>query len=330
MMQQNQNSNFNLNILNILNISTYKFVNLDQTRLDFFKQNIQENCEKLSLKGTAILAQEGLNLFLAGSPENIHAFFEWINSTTEFSNLQPKESFSSGVPFRRLIVKIKSEIITMRQTYIKPAAEPAPYVQAKTLKKWLDQGFDDTGREVVMMDTRNRFEVEIGSFTQAVDFNISKFTEFVPAIEAAKNDFSDKTVVSFCTGGIRCEKAAILMKDIGLEHVYQLDGGILKYFEEVGGEHYQGECFVFDYRTALKPDLTQSTQVQCYGCRAVLTAADQAHELYIAGEQCPHCASTRQAINQQKQAKIDAHNARKMSERRAYCQAQKLKFSEQN
>jgi UPF0176 protein len=138
---------------------------------------------------------------------------------------------------------------------IQPAAGRAPGVDASTLKRWLDQGHDDSGRQIALLDTRNAFEVDYGSFEGAVDWRIAKFTEFPPALQQHRGELAGKTVVSFCTGGIRCEKAAILMREAGITHVLQLEGGILKYFEEVGGAHYRGECFVFDGRESLSPEL---------------------------------------------------------------------------
>jgi UPF0176 protein len=155
-----------------------------------------------------------------------------------------------------MLVKLKREIIRMDHPAIQPAAGRAPGVDAPTLKRWLDQGHDDEGREIALLDTRNAFEVDEGSFDGAIDWRIAKFTEFPPALKAHRADLAGKTVVSFCTGGIRCEKAAILMREEGIEHVLQLEGGILKYFEEVGGAHYHGDCFVFDGRRALAPDLS--------------------------------------------------------------------------
>jgi UPF0176 protein len=140
-----------------------------------------------------------------------------------------------------------------------------------------------------MLDTRNAFEVDVGTFDKALDYRITKFSEFPDVIEQNRADLEGKTIVSFCTGGIRCEKAAIHMKDVGIDHVYQLEGGILKYFEEVGGAHYHGECFVFDYRTALDPNLTPTTTVQCFGCRAVVTPEGQQSPFYVAGETCAAC-----------------------------------------
>jgi UPF0176 protein len=142
-----------------------------------------------------------------------------------------------------------------------------------------------------MLDTRNAFEVAVGTFENAVEYDIAKFSDFPPAIAAHKAELEGKTVVSFCTGGIRCEKAAIHMQEVGMAHIYQLEGGILKYFEEVGGSHYKGDCFVFDYRTALNPNLEPAGPVQCFACRAVVTPEEQQQPSYAVGKQCPHCAT---------------------------------------
>jgi UPF0176 protein len=175
--------------------------------------------------------------------------------TRAFADLQPKESLSASAPFRKLRVRLKKEIITMKMPLIRPEEGRAPSVAAATLKQWLDRGCDDEGRPVVMLDTRNDYEVEAGTFAGAVDFDIGSFSEFPPQLARHRDDFVGKTVVSFCTGGIRCEKAAIHMQAVGIERTYQLEGGILKYFEEVGGAHYRGDCFVFDQREALSADL---------------------------------------------------------------------------
>jgi len=140
-----------------------------------------------------------------------------------------------------------------------------------------------------MLDTRNAFEVDVGTFDNALDYRITKFSEFPEVIEQNRADLEGKTVVSFCTGGIRCEKAAIHMKEVGIDNVYQLEGGILKYFEEVGGAHYHGECFVFDYRTALDPALAPTATVQCFGCRAVVTPEGQQSPFYVPGKTCAVC-----------------------------------------
>jgi UPF0176 protein len=177
----------------------------------------------------------------------------------------------------------------MKKPAIRPEFGRAPAVDAPTLKRWLDAGQDDAGRPVVMLDTRNAFEVDVGTFDHAIDYRITKFSEFPSVVEAHREELEGKTVVSFCTGGIRCEKAAIHMKEAGIEHVYQLEGGILKYFEEVGGAHYHGECFVFDYRTALNPQLEPTETVQCFGCRAVVPPEAQRSPLFSPGKTCPAC-----------------------------------------
>lgn len=276
----------------VLNISSYKFVVLNDTAT--LRERLHEQALALGLKGTVLLAEEGINLFLAGTPEGIRAWVAALRADPRFADLAPKESWSEAVPFRKLLVKVKGEIIRMNMPAIRPDQLPrAPALPAATLKRWLDQGHDDEGRPVVMVDTRNGFEVDVGTFDNTVDYRISKFTEFPQVIEEHKADFEGKTVVTFCTGGIRCEKAAIHMQNIGYDHVYQLEGGILKYFEDVGGAHYNGDCFVFDYRTALSPELKETQTAQCFACRAVVTPREQLSPDYVPGKSCPHCAGKR-------------------------------------
>ena len=242
----------------ILNISAYKFVPLpDAAEL---RDLLQERSLTLQLKGTILLAEEGINLFLAGSSEAVRDFITQLQADARFADIVPKESWSAHQPFKKMLVKLKREIIRMNHPTIRPAAGRAPAVPAATVKRWLDQGFDDSARAVVTLDTRNAFEVDHGTFEGAIDWRISKFTEFPQAVLDHKAQLQGKTIVSFCTGGIRCEKAAIFMREAGLEHVFQLEGGILKYFEETGGAHYQGRCFVFDEREALGADLSALRQ----------------------------------------------------------------------
>jgi UPF0176 protein len=239
--------------VSVVNISCYKFVTL--TDREALKADLTERCLALNLKGTILLAPEGINVFLAGSRESMDAIVAYLRADPRFSDLAPKESLSAEPPFKRMRVRLKKEIITMKHPLIRPEEGRAPSVAAVTLKQWLDRGADDEGRPVVMLDTRNDYEVEAGTFENAVDYDIGIFSEFPPLLAQHRADYTGKTVVSFCTGGIRCEKAAIHMKEIGIEHVYQLEGGILKYFEEVGGAHYRGDCFVFDEREMLSADL---------------------------------------------------------------------------
>jgi UPF0176 protein len=276
-----------------VNIAAYKFITLDN--LEELRPQYQALCNELGLKGTVLLTPEGINMFLSGPREQIDQYLAWVRSDARLADLEVKESLSNEQSHRRMLVRIKKEIITMRMPLIKPELGRAPAVDARTLKRWLDQGHDDAGKPVVMVDTRNDFEVDVGTFEGTVDYRIKKFTEFPEVIAAHKDDFDGKTVVTFCTGGIRCEKAAIHMQNIGYDNVYQLEGGILKYFEDVGGEHYSGDCFVFDYRTALNPKLEPTETVQCFACRAVVTPRQQLDPAYVVGKSCPHCAGTHTA-----------------------------------
>jgi UPF0176 protein len=248
----------------ILNISSYKFVPLPDA--EELRISLLELCLSHELKGTILLASEGINLFLAGPAEAVRGFVSELHTDPRFSDIKPKESWSDEPPFQKMLVKVKGEIIRMNHPTIQPAQGRAPALDAHTAKRWLDQGHDDAGRPVVTLDTRNDFEVDAGTFKGAIDWRLQKFSQFPDAVLAHKNELQDKTVISFCTGGIRCEKAAIFMREAGLPHVYQLEGGILKYFEETGGAHYEGGCFVFDERRAvgqdlevLKPELKTST-----------------------------------------------------------------------
>jgi len=242
--------------MNIVNLSAYRFVALDD--LPALRERVLERAAALALKGTVLLAPEGINLFLAGQREVVDTFMAWLRSDPRFAGLEAKESLSGEVPFGRLRVRLKKEIITMRQPAIRPEGGRAPAVDASTLKRWLDQGRDDDGREVLMLDTRNDYETAVGKFTQAVDYRLASFTAFPGAIAADRARYAGKTVVSYCTGGIRCEKAALHMQELGIEHVHQLEGGILKYLELTDGAHWQGDCFVFDGRGAVGADLLPS------------------------------------------------------------------------
>ncbi len=273
----------------IVNIAAYKFVTFDDTVAQ--RPRFQALCSDLALKGTILLSPEGINLFLAGTRASIDQFLAFLRSDARFADIEVKESLSEKQPFNRMLVRLKREIITMKNPLIKPELGRAPVVDAQTLRRWLDQGHDDQGKPVVMMDTRNAFEVDVGTFENTIDYRIEKFSEFPAIVEREKETLNDKTIVTFCTGGIRCEKAAIHMKNIGYDSVYQLEGGILKYFEEVGGAHYQGDCFVFDHRTALNPQLQETETRQCFACRAVVTPREQLSPLYIEGKSCPHCAT---------------------------------------
>jgi len=239
--------------MNVVNIAAYRFVALDD--LPALRERVHERADALALKGTVLLAPEGINLFLAGTRAATDAFMAWLCEDARFAGLGAKQSWSEAVPFGRLRVRLKREIITLRMPALRPADRRAPGVDARTLKRWLDQGRDDAGREVVMLDTRNDYETDAGAFTHAVDYRIASFTEFPTALAADRARYVGKTVVPYCTGGIRCEKAALYMQELGIEHVRQLEGGILEYLELTDGKHWQGGCFVFDDRGAVGADL---------------------------------------------------------------------------
>ena len=239
----------------VLNISAYRFVPLDD--LPTLRTRLHDAAAALGLKGTVLLAEEGINLFLAGPPEAIESWLGTLQADARFANFEAKRSHSAAQPFKRLKVKIKAEIIRMNRPAVRPAAGRAPAVSPATLARWISQGHDDQGRPLALLDTRNGFEVDAGAFEGAIDWRLGKFSEFPDAVERHRDALKDHTVVSYCTGGIRCEKAALVMQDLGLTHSYQLEGGILKYFEETGGTApgWRGRCFVFDERVALDTDL---------------------------------------------------------------------------
>lgn len=237
----------------VLNIASYRFVAIAD--VDAVAVRVKDSCERHALKGTVLVSPEGINIFLAGSDEGIRGFLAELQDDPRFDGIAVKFSRSGFVPFKRLRVKRKREIITYRDGSLQPENGRAPSVSPETLAQWLDRGCDDAGREVVLLDTRNAEEVVYGSFEGAMTFPIAKFTELPEAVASRKADLAGKTVVSFCTGGIRCEKSVLRMQAEGYPDCYQLEGGILGYFEKMGGKHYQGRCFVFDDRIALDPNL---------------------------------------------------------------------------
>jgi UPF0176 protein len=237
----------------VLNISGYQFTPVaDPPAL---RDVLHAAAEAGALRGTVLLAHEGVNLFLAGAEAAIDGFLAVLRDQPGLAGFEAKRSWSHEPPFRRLRVKVKREIIRMNQPAIAPQDGRAPALDARTLRRWLDQGHDDAGRPVVTLDTRNAFEVDRGSFEGAIDWRLAKFSDFPAALQARRGELEGRTVVSFCTGGIRCEKAALYMREAGLDHVWQLEGGILRYFEEAGGAHFRGDCFVFDERIALDASL---------------------------------------------------------------------------
>jgi UPF0176 protein len=237
-----------------LNLSAYRFVEV--TDAAALRDRLHATAQAAGLRGTVILAPEGINLFLAGDENVLRGWLARLREDTRFEALDVKESWSEQQPFRYLRVKVKREIIRMNRPQVQPAAGRAPAVDAATLARWLDQGHDDDGREVLMLDTRNAFELVHGAFDGALDWQLKKFSDFPAALDAHRDQLQDRTVVTYCTGGIRCEKAALAMRDAGVANVWQLDGGILRYLEVMrDAPHWHGRCFVFDDRESLDAQL---------------------------------------------------------------------------
>ncbi len=237
----------------ILNVAAYRFVAIaDPGGLAGWLRDI---AEARDLKGSVLVAPEGINLFLAGQPEAVRGLMEDLGRDVRFQGMTPRFSQSDSRPFRRLRVKVKREIISFGGRTRAGNPLRAPSVSPTTLRDWLRQGHDDVGRELILLDTRNQQEVAFGSFRHAIKLPIDRFTQLPAALESQRDALKGKAVVSFCTGGIRCEKAAPWMAEAGYGEVLQLEGGILAYFEQVGGEGYEGGCFVFDERLVLDPAL---------------------------------------------------------------------------
>jgi UPF0176 protein len=237
-------------MLTIINIAAYRFVRLPHDFLAELQIGLKKETQRLGLKGSILLSQEGINLFLAGQRKAIIEFQEQLNSFPAFKNLSFKESLSDFQPFKRMLVKIKKEIIPFGIDSIRPELHTATSITPETLQNWLKER-----PNLVLLDTRNSFEVEFGSFKNSIHLELKHFRDFPKAVQKLPNTIKKSPVVTFCTGGIRCEKASAFLLESGFDEVYQLEGGILNYFEKCGSHHYDGLCFVFDDRKALTPAL---------------------------------------------------------------------------
>ena len=235
-------------------VAAYRFVELDDCAS--LRDRLFDSALRAGLKGTVLLAPEGINLNLAGPPLAVQHWLNALTSDERFQGLEMKRHTAAALPFKRLRVKVKKEIIRMNELGIRPHAGRAPSVGGRTLARGLAAGHCDEGRPVVLLDTRNGFEADAGAFKGSLDWRLNKFSDFPAALQAHRADLVGKTVVTYCTGGIRCEKAALWMQQAGVPHALQLDGGILRYFEVApGAPHWRGTCFVFDERVALDTEL---------------------------------------------------------------------------
>ena len=267
----------------VVNIAGYRFA--DMPDRDELRQPFRDLCQELSLKGTILLAHEGINFFLAGSQTSIDSFIEYLEADARFTDIPLKVSFSDYQPFRRMNVRLKKEIISLGLDHIKPAELTGEEITPTAFKQLLD-----AGEEVIVLDTRNAYECRIGTFENAFELKIRSFRDFPRAVSKMDDELKDKPVVMFCTGGIRCEKASVVMMDAGFSNVKQLKGGILGYFEEVGGDYWNGDCFVFDRRVAVNPKLEETEVVQCYACREPLLLEEQNTGEYVIAQSCPYCS----------------------------------------
>jgi RluA family pseudouridine synthase len=268
--------------LPVTNIAAYRFAPLDD--LPALRTELLGLCRSHQLRGTILLSTEGINLFAAGQPAGIDALLARLRSIPGLAQLEAKFSHTAHQPFHRMLVRIKKEIIAFGVPGIEPARRTSPKLSPRQLKAWLDEG-----RPVTLLDTRNDYEVKLGTFENALPAGVDHFRDFPAAVAKLPAELKDQTIVMFCTGGIRCEKAGPYMESQGFRNVLQLDGGILKYFEECGGAHYRGECFVFDQRVGIDPALQESDAAQCFKCLSPLTGEEQRDARFVFGVSCPWC-----------------------------------------
>lgn len=261
----------------------YKFVVLE--KFEALKEPLQCFMLENDIRGTLLLAREGINGTVAGSKQAIDNLHHWLENQEGLDNIGHKESFHQKQPFNRTKVKLKKEIVTMGIEGIDPNEVVGTYVKPADWNALISDP------NVVLVDTRNDYEFDIGTFENAINPNTQTFREFPDYVKENLDPNKDKKVAMFCTGGIRCEKSTAYLKTLGFNDVYHLEGGILKYLEEVPKEEsmWQGDCFVFDERVAVDHDLKKGKYDQCYGCRYPVTEADKQSEYFQHGISCPRC-----------------------------------------
>ena len=269
----------------ILVAALYKFVEIDD--LLSLQSNLYEICEKNNIMGTILIANEGINGTISGKTNEINQTISLLKSDKRFTNIEIKYSSTDKQPFHRMKVRLKKEIVTIGLPEINPNKKVGTYVKPDD---WNDLISDPN---VVVIDTRNKYETKIGSFQNALDPETSSFREFPDWVKKFKSskENANKKIAMFCTGGIRCEKASSLMKEEGFEDVYHLQGGILKYLETIDKENslWNGECFVFDQRVCLTDELEVGSYKMCFACRMPITEEEMQNEKYIEGISCIYC-----------------------------------------
>ncbi len=264
----------------------YKFVALPDCVAK--QAEILAYCQQQRIKGTILLAQEGINGTIAGSRDAIDAVFTFLKSDPRLADIEPKQSTVNEFPFERLKVKIKSEIVTLGKPEVNPAKVTGTYVNAHDWNQLI------TNPDVIVIDTRNEYEVRIGTFHKAVNPQLESFREFPAYVEQHLDPAKHQKVAMFCTGGIRCEKASAYLLQQGFQEVYHLQGGILKYLEEIPAEEslWRGECFVFDERIAVKHGLEPGSYEMCRSCGHPINNTDKTSPYYEEGIACPYCYDT--------------------------------------
>ena len=269
----------------ILVAALYKFVEIDD--LLSLQSNLYEICEKNNIMGTILIANEGINGTISGKTNEINQTISLLKSDKRFANIEIKYSSTDKQPFHRMKVRLKKEIVTIGLPEINPNKKVGTYVKPED---WNDLISDPN---VIVIDTRNKYETKIGSFQNALDPETSSFREFPDWVKKFKSskENANKKIAMFCTGGIRCEKASSLMKEEGFEDVYHLQGGILKYLETIDKENslWNGECFVFDQRVCLTDELEIGSYKMCFACRMPITEEEMQNEKYIEGISCIYC-----------------------------------------
>ena len=261
----------------------YKFVTLENYQA--LRLPLQQAMETHHLRGTLLLASEGINGTIAGSRQAVDTVLDWLRNDPRLADIDHKESLTDTMPFNRAKVKLKKEIVTMGVEGIDPKRVVGTYVSPKDWNKLISDP------EVVLVDTRNDYEFKVGTFKNAINPNTISFREFPQYVKDHLDPEKHKKVAMFCTGGIRCEKSTAFLKEQGFDEVYHLKGGILKYLEEVPAQEtlWEGECFVFDERVTVNLQLEKGRYDQCNACRLPITEADKASDKYQQGVSCPHC-----------------------------------------
>ena len=274
-----------VNNLEILNVAGYKFEPLKD--LDSLIPQFQNKCDELELKGSVYLSPNGINFSIAGTKENVNTYIKFMEQNPKFKDIPLKKTFSATQPFRRMKVRLKKEIISLGRDDINPKEITGEYISPRELFEIYENKED-----VIVLDTRNEYETRVGAFENSIDLQLDTFRDFPSAVQTLPDEYKDKQIVMYCTGGIRCEKASAVMMKAGFSDVRQLEGGVLDYFKETGGAYWNGDCFVFDERVALDKELNETEYVYCYICREPLSAEETASKDFKINEYCPYCINS--------------------------------------